>query len=91
MNDQERTTHVKLVTQGDGDALQRLIVEYHSSLLHIVASAMDRPLRCYLEPEDILQDAYTAAFKAAPEAWFDSPAGFYKWLEVIALVPFHSK
>ena len=76
---------VKLATQGDADALQRLVVEYHRSLHGVVDGAMDRSLRRHFGPEDILQAAYAAAFKAVSEARFDSPAAFYKWLETIAL------
>lgn len=85
MDEVERTVQVGLASQGDQDALQRLIVEYHDVLRAVVARAMDERLRGRLEPDDVLQDAYVAACKALSKVYFNSPAAFYKWLETIAL------
>jgi RNA polymerase sigma-70 factor (ECF subfamily) len=42
-------------------------------------------LRRYVAPEDVLQQAYAAAFKSIKRCSFDDPGRFYKWLERIAL------
>jgi RNA polymerase sigma-70 factor (ECF subfamily) len=46
---------------------------------------MDPKLRRHADPEDVLQQAYVAAFQSIKQCSFDGPAGFYKWLETIAL------
>lgn len=76
---------VARATSGEADALQTLLVHYHAPLRAAVAARIDARLERYFEPEDVLQDAYALAFRAASDARFDSPAAFYRWLEVIAL------
>ncbi|MBN2560166.1 MAG: sigma-70 family RNA polymerase sigma factor [Phycisphaerae bacterium] len=85
MDEKERTEHVRRAVEGDGDALQRLIVEYHGSLRGTIAGRMDAALRRHVSPNDILQQAYAAAFKSVRRCSFESPGAFYKWLEKIAL------
>jgi RNA polymerase sigma-70 factor (ECF subfamily) len=83
-----RTEDVTLVAQGDADALQRLLVHYHVTLRRHVDRIADPALRHRVEPEDVLQQAYVAAYEAlagADDAYtFDHPGHFYKWLEQIA-------
>ena len=99
MDEGARTADVQRAAAGDPDALQRLIVEYHSAWRAAVEQAIgaDRPAR--LEPDDILQRAYAAAFGAlcpgheaqdsggalSHRPRFDNPEGFYRWIETIAL------
>jgi RNA polymerase sigma-70 factor (ECF subfamily) len=85
VNDHNDQTLIKLAAAGDRDALQRLIVEYHDCLHGIVAQKIDARWRRHLDPDDILQDAYAAAFKRIKGCRFDGPAAFYKWLETIAV------
>jgi RNA polymerase sigma-70 factor, ECF subfamily len=99
MNPREPVEEVRRVMAGDAEALQRLIVHYHGVLGGIIAAAIDPGLRPYIDPDDVLQEAYASAFKTlAPPSereraieatsagpHFDGPAGFYKWLEQIAL------
>jgi RNA polymerase sigma factor (sigma-70 family) len=85
MNEQERAEQVDLATKGDTDALQRLIVHYHTPLRTSLQAKMDPALRQHIDPEDVLQEAYAAAFKTITGCNFDTPAGFYKWLEKITV------
>jgi len=85
MNELERIECVRAAVAGDGDALQRLIVHYHGTLSAVVDNAMDATLRPHVAPDDILQDAYASAFKSVTSCAFESPGGFYKWIETIAL------
>ncbi|MFH0982254.1 MAG: sigma-70 family RNA polymerase sigma factor [Planctomycetota bacterium] len=85
MDERQRAEQVELAVRGDADALQRLIVYYHAVLRAVVADCLDDAYRARLDPDDVLQDAYTAAFKAMTGCQFDGPAGFYAWLETIAL------
>jgi len=85
MDEKERAEQVRRAVQGDGDALQRLIVHYHGVLFATIDGRMDEALRQYLEPDDILQQAYIRAFKSITGCTFDGAGSFYKWLERIAL------
>jgi RNA polymerase sigma factor (sigma-70 family) len=51
------------VCAGDAAALQRLLVCYHAALRVSVARAVAPPLRSRIDPDDVLQEAYTAAFR----------------------------
>ncbi len=85
MDEQQRCVQIELAASGDADALQRIIVEYHESLAAAVRRGIGDALRRYIEPEDVLQEAYAAAFEAAKGNTFAGPAAFYKWLETITL------
>lgn len=64
MNEAERTALAEEVARGDQDALQRLIVVYHVALRRAVDTRIEADLRRYLEPDDVLQQAYVSAVKA---------------------------
>jgi RNA polymerase sigma-70 factor (subfamily 1) len=85
MDEGERQVLIDRAVNGDGDCLQRLIVEYHAPLLAKVKGRLSPALRRYVSPEDVLQQAYIEAFKAATGRAFENPAGFYRWLERICL------
>lgn len=85
MDKQERAAQLERLAAGDVDAWQRLIVHYHSALYRAVAARIGPGLRQHLDPDDVLQQAYVAAFRAVADCRFVGPAGFYKWLERIAL------
>ncbi|MCB9852586.1 MAG: sigma-70 family RNA polymerase sigma factor [Phycisphaerales bacterium] len=70
---------------GDADALQRLLVHYHDILLRKIDAEIGFGVRRYLDSEDVLQNAYAAAFNSIGKCDFDGPGGFYAWLEAIAL------
>ena len=85
MNERERAEQIELAAGGDLDALQRLIIEYHVPLRTALEGMMDAAMRRVIDPDDVLQEAYTAAFRAISGHHFDGPAAFYRWLERIAL------
>ncbi len=85
MDESERAALVRQAVNGDGDALQRLIIHYHGPLHGTIEGRLEDDLRRYVDPDDILQQAYVKAFKSIRECVFDGPGGFYKWLERIAL------
>jgi RNA polymerase sigma-70 factor (subfamily 1) len=92
MDEAERIAMVESVADGDQDALQRLIVHYHTPLRRAIATKIDASFRSYVDPDDILQQAYISAFTAIEQRQFsiaegqrDIVGGFYKWLEAIAL------
>jgi len=84
MDEPERIKQIQLAVNGNGDALQRLIVEYHDPLCRAVISVLTSDGR-YVEPEDVLQDAYVAAVADIAGRTFATPGAFYNWLKTIAL------
>ena len=85
MNERKQARQIDLATGGDPDALQGLIIDYHASLRAALDGKMDVALGRYIDPDDVLQEAYAAAFKTIGGCRFDGPPAFYKWLERIAL------
>ncbi len=99
VDERARAVAVQRVAGGDASALQRLIVEYHAAWRVAVEQAGSGDLPARFDPDDILQQAYTAAFAALcprddPSAGgvaqrerpgFDNPECFYAWMERIAL------
>jgi len=85
MDETDCRTELDRATGGDADALQRLILHYHAPLRAAVDAKMDAPVRRYLDVDDVLQEAYVAAFKSVRGCRFSAPGAFYKWLERIAL------
>ena len=84
MEERERSEQIGLATSGDRQALQRLIVEYHAPLRRSIEANLNGVFYTRIDPDDVLQDTYVAAFKAIAGASFDGPAAFYGWLETIA-------
>ena len=85
MNESQRGTQVQRAARGNADALQKLLVHYHRPLHGIIERRMPAGLRRHVDPDDILQTVYTTAFQRVSDCTFDGPAGFYKWIERIAL------
>ncbi|MFH0983568.1 MAG: sigma-70 family RNA polymerase sigma factor [Planctomycetota bacterium] len=84
MDEQNQAALVALAARGDQIALQRLIVHCDALLRRFLLSKLDPASRRHIDPDDVLQDVYVAAFKAARRARFSGPGAFYKWLERIA-------
>lgn len=86
MNDKQQAILVQRATAGDPDALQALLAEYHGDLRalmeHQIAAVVPAGR---IDPEDILQDAYVAAFRTVAGCRFDGPRAFHAWLERIVL------
>jgi RNA polymerase sigma-70 factor (ECF subfamily) len=85
MDEEARAKCVRQAALGDADALQRLLVYYHAPLSNVISARMDGALRRHVDADDILQQAYIAAFRSIQDCTFEGPGGFYKWLERIAL------
>ena len=84
MTESQRASCVRRLADGDADALQYLIVEYHPMLRRAVGRAIEPALRRLVEPDDVLQQAYIAAFRKFADGRFDGPAHFYNWLQQVA-------
>lgn len=85
MTEADRAELVQQAAGGDGDALQKLILHYHGPLQGKIEGRIKATLRRHIDAEDILQQAYIAAFESIGACSFDGPGGFYKWLETIAV------
>ncbi len=85
MNDAQLANLLDAAGRGDADAFQQLVVHYHAALRAVVARRIGAQLQSKIDPDDVLQEAYIAAFEHVGECDFDTPGGFYKWLEAIAL------
>ncbi len=85
MNEVERAAQVALAEAGNADALQHLLVEYHTVLLRLVDGSIDPTLRHRVEPDDVLQEAYVAAFRAL------SPPGAGEKRAPRSAVPVHDR
>ena len=85
MDERHLTELVSAAAAGDADALQALLVRHHAEMRGIILTETDARLRAHLDPDDVLQQAYIAAFAALPDAAFESPAHFFNWLRKIAL------
>lgn len=85
MTEASRREDTNKAVGGDADALQRLLVHYHDMLWCKIDAQVNGRLRRYFEAEDVLQEAYAAAYRSIGDCNFDGPGGFYAWLEAIAL------
>ena len=85
LSEKARSSLLILVAKGDDDALQHLLRDYHDVIHRRIERRIEPRFRRYIDPEDILQNAYITAFRCAGQCEFDGPGGFYKWLEQVAL------
>jgi RNA polymerase sigma-70 factor, ECF subfamily len=70
---------------GDRSAMSALLVAGFDPLRSALLQRMRKvPAASQLEPEDVIQDVYVAAWAALPEARFDSFQSFLGWLRQIA-------
>jgi RNA polymerase sigma-70 factor (ECF subfamily) len=74
---------VRAATAGDPAAMQRLLIGQHDRLRNLVARSIEPRMRARLDPEDILQDAYADACRTVADCSFDTPGGFFSWLQTI--------
>lgn len=73
-----------LATAGDEAAADCLFVACYEPLQGVVLGFMDHILRrAYLEPEDILQEAYAAAWPNLQRAEFENFPAFVAWMKTI--------
>ncbi|MBN2447337.1 MAG: sigma-70 family RNA polymerase sigma factor [Phycisphaerae bacterium] len=85
MSEARQRADLESVARGDVAALQRLLVTYHESMRRVVTKAADPALRALIDPDDVLQNTYVAAFRGFARVQFDGPAHFYGWLKQVAL------
>ncbi len=85
MTDEQLQEQIRAAADGNGDALQQLIVHYHVPLREAVVLRLDQATRRYFEPEDVLQDTYISAFKSVGSCRFEGPDAFFSWLLTIAV------
>lgn len=85
MTDAEQMGLIQAATAGDRDALQRLIVHWHGALRRLIAPRISTKLRRILDVDDVLQQAYVAAYRSIESCTFKEVSSFCKWLERIAL------
>jgi RNA polymerase sigma-70 factor (ECF subfamily) len=69
--------------QGDLPAMSALLTMYYPPLRARVEARMDRPLRASTEPEDILQQAFVAAFRNIGRFEDRGPNSFLNWMLTI--------
>ncbi len=73
------------VEAGDTAAMGSLLVAGFTPLRSAISQQMAELLsKAQLEPEDVIQEAYAAAWSHLPEARFDSFEAFLGWLRQIA-------
>ena len=73
------------VTAGSVAAMDSLLVASFSPLQSAIAHQMGDSLRkAQLEPEDVIQEVYAAAWTHLPEAQFEGFEAFLAWLRQIA-------
>jgi len=73
------------VKAGNVAAMDSLLVASFSPLRSAIAQQMsDTLIKAQLEPEDVIQEVYAAAWTNLPKAQFDSFEAFLAWLRQIA-------
>src|SRR5271156_4671862 len=80
----ENDDRLQLAAQGDPSSWEALVEESRPRLRRMVAFRLDQRLQGRIDPSDVLQDAYLAAWEDLG-AYLDRPAmPFFLWLRGIA-------
>jgi RNA polymerase sigma-70 factor, ECF subfamily len=75
---------LRLAAAGDGESWEALVERSHQRLRRMVAFRLDHRLRGRVDPSDVLQDAYLAAWRDLG-AYLNQPEiPFFLWLRGIA-------
>jgi RNA polymerase sigma factor (sigma-70 family) len=77
--------HAGSAVPDEDDALQRLIVQCYPRLRLRLQKELGGDFQRYFDVDDILQEAFIAAFRAPAVGRPRHPRGFYHWLERVAL------
>ncbi len=73
------------INAGDSAAMDSLLVASFSPLRAVIVHHMSDTLRkAHLEPEDVIQEVFSAAWTSLPETRFESFEAFMGWLRQIA-------
>jgi RNA polymerase sigma-70 factor, ECF subfamily len=75
---------VERAIAGEPLALDRLLLDAYPKLLARVDQKLPTDLRSTIAPEDIIQDAFTTAFRSIATFRPEGPDAFYRWLTAIA-------
>lgn len=85
MEHEQFRSMIERAKSGEQDAADFLFVACFEALRASVARLMDRVLlRARLEPEDIVQETYVAAWPKLAESDFENFGAFVAWLKTIA-------
>jgi len=66
--------------EGDADALQHVLICCHAKLVPVTQRLLGATLRRRHDPEDVIQDAFVAAFRTAGRYRFDTIGVLEAWL-----------
>ncbi|MCP4245520.1 MAG: sigma-70 family RNA polymerase sigma factor [bacterium] len=77
-------TLLEAALQGDLAARQRLVLRRHRELMAIVRADLSPRVRTHLDPEDLIQEIYTAALQGFDGFAGRTPAAFAAWMNTIA-------
>jgi RNA polymerase sigma-70 factor (ECF subfamily) len=75
---------LRLASQGDNDARQRLLDRHRGRLRRMVAVRVDRRLSARVDPSDVVQEALADASQQLDDYLRDRPLAFYPWLRRFA-------
>jgi RNA polymerase sigma-70 factor (ECF subfamily) len=70
---------------GDQGAWDELLSRHRPRLLHIVTVRLDRRVQARIDPSDVLQEAFLAAFRCAARYLQDPEISVFVWLRAITL------
>lgn len=83
-NDTQHQDLLAQATRGESLALQQLLVRHFSPLERHVAARIPGELRAIVSAEDVLQDAFSQAFRDISRFQGTKDAEFFAWLRTIA-------
>lgn len=75
---------VQRAIAGEPLAMDRLLLDSYGKLLARVDQKLPAELRSVISPEDIIQDAYSQAFRGIASFQPEGEDAFYRWLSTIA-------
>jgi RNA polymerase sigma-70 factor (ECF subfamily) len=80
----EKDERFRLAAQGDASSWQAVVEESRARLRRMVAFRLDHRLQGRIDPSDVLQDAYLAAWQDLPTYLRQPEMPFFLWLRGIA-------
>ena len=84
LNDLGTEALLQRTVDGDGQAVQELLVRYRERLRRMISVRMDPRLAPRLDPSDVVQEALADASRKLPEYLAQRGCAFYPWLRGIA-------
>ena len=82
-NDEIREV-ISMATNGSDVAFTRLLFLHYDRLRGFVEPRIPAQLRRHIDPEDVLQETFTSAWRKVSDAQFSDEATFVAWLRTIA-------